>query len=169
MKKEFLFNDNIIDFEFDEVIDKKINVKVFHYFSNNLLFEKIEDRIICLKGIGKLFFQEGFPISLSISVLKEQGVEVSILHVADECLKNGWSPITTYNKLKSDFEEDIDKENHYDLHLLKKFCESNYEDQREMIFEYLFKCKTDDVRNKKNENPIDWLQLLVTSGAKNKL
>jgi hypothetical protein len=101
------------------------------------LVEQIGDRIICLKGIGKLFYQDGFPISLSISEMKNKGIEVSIFHVADECMKNGWSPKTTFNKLKADFEDDIDK-NIIDLDLLKKFCYSSYEDQREMIFKYLF-------------------------------
>ena len=103
----------------------------------DLLIQKFGDRLICLKGVGKLFYQDGFPISISISELKKKGIEVSILHVADECLKNGWSAKTTFNNLKTDMEEDIDR-NAYDISLLKSFCYADYERQREMIFEYLF-------------------------------
>jgi hypothetical protein len=125
--------------------------------SNELVIEKFDDRLICIKGVGKLFYQDGFPISLSVTELKKKGVEVSILHVADECLKNGWSAKTTYNKIKSDFEEDIDG-NTFDFDLLKNFCYSDYEQQREMIFEYLFKCSPDDVRNGENIHPLNWLR-----------
>ena len=109
----------------------------------NLLISKFGDRLICLKGVGKLFYQDGFPISMSISQLKKAGIEVSILHVADECMKNGWSAKTICNKLKADMEEDIDH-NTYDLKLLENFCYSSYEEQREMIFQYLF---NDDKEN----------------------
>jgi hypothetical protein len=121
------------------------------------LVEEFGDRKICLKGVGKMFYQEGFPISMAISEFKKKGIEVSILHVADECLKNGWSPKTTFNKLKADFEEDIDKQNQYDLELLRSFCWNSYEMQREMIFEYLFKSSTNDVRNGTNKQPLEWL------------
>lgn len=104
---------------------------------SDITIELFGDRMIAIKGIGKMFFQDGFPISMSISELKKQNVEVSIFHVADECLKNGWSANTTYNKLKADFEDDIDG-NEYDLELLKQFCNSDYDSQREMIFQYLF-------------------------------
>ena len=127
---------------------------------HNFLIEKFDNRLICLKGVGKLFYQEGFPISLSVNKMKENGIEVSLLHVADECLKNGWSAKTTINKLKEDFEDDIDG-NNYDLELLEKFCYASYEEQREMIFEYLFKCKTDDVRSDKNKEPLNWLRYVL--------
>lgn len=102
---------------------------------------EIKGRKIAITGIGKLFYQEGFPISMAASELKNKNIEVSILHVADECLKNGWSGKTTFNKLKVDFEEDIDKTNHFDLKALEKFCYTDYETQREMIFKYLFGSK----------------------------
>jgi hypothetical protein len=125
--------------------------------NKDFLIEKIGDRTICLKGIGKMFFQEGFPISMAVSILKKKGIEVSIIHVADECLKNGWSPKTTFNKLKVDFEDDTEN-NTYDLKLLKMFCNSSYEEQREIIFQYLFNTSTDSVRNNKNNIPLNWLK-----------
>jgi hypothetical protein len=98
---------------------------------------EIEGRRVVIKGVGKMFYQDGFPISMSISVLKERGFEVSIFHIADECMKNGWSPKTTFVKLKEDFEDGF-KEDRCDFEALKKFCYASYEDQREMIFNYLF-------------------------------
>jgi len=98
----------------------------------------IENRKIAIKGIGKLFYESGFPISMTVSELKKRGIEVSILHVADECFKNGWSKETILNKFKVDFEDDIDK-NNFDFKRLELFCSSTYEEQRELIFNYLFK------------------------------
>lgn len=125
--------------------------------SQDFLIENFGERKICLRGVGKMFYQDGFPISMAISELKKNGIEVSILHVADECLKNGWSAKTTYNKLKADFEDDIDKENRCDLKLLEKFCLSDYDGQREMIFQYLFNYSTDDVRVNKTKAPLNWV------------
>lgn len=104
---------------------------------NKIVVNEFNGRLIAIKGIGKMFYQEGFPVSMSVSELKKKGVEASIFHVADECLKNGWSSKTTYNKLKADFVDDIDK-NNYDAESLEKFCYAEYEKQREMIFNYLF-------------------------------
>ncbi len=56
----------------------------------NLTF--IDGKAIIIGGIGKLYYQDGFPIPMAISHLKKQGVSVSILHIADELLKNGWRP-----------------------------------------------------------------------------
>lgn len=119
-------------------------VRFLHYpqkklsMKSDIIVEQFGDRFICIKGVGKLFYQDGFPISMAVSILKERGVEVSIFHVADECMKNGWSAKTTINKLRADFEDDIDK-NKFDLNVLITFCNSEYEDQREMILNYLFK------------------------------
>lgn len=120
----------------------------------------IGDRKICIAGIGKLFYQDGYPISMAVSEMGKKGIEVSILHVADECLKNGWSAKTTYNKLISDFDTDIDK-NKIDKDHLKLFLNSDYEAQREMIFEYLFGCSTNDVRSGKNREPIDFIKSIL--------
>jgi len=113
-----------------------------------IVIEKIGDRKIAIGGIGQLFFKEGFPISISVSELKKQGIEVSLYHVADECLKNGWSPKTTINKLIADFQDDIDG-NDFDKEELEKFCFAAFIEQRHMIFKYLFGSK---------ENASSWLK-----------
>lgn len=91
----------------------------------------IRDRKILIKGVGRLFYERGLPISIVIDEMVKKGIEVSIFHVADECLKHGWSKETTYKKLKEDL--------FYDFPMLKDFIYAEYERQREMINEYLFK------------------------------
>ncbi|MBC8051887.1 MAG: hypothetical protein H7Y13_02365 [Sphingobacteriaceae bacterium] len=122
-----------------------------------IMIETIGGRTIALKGVGKMFYQSGYPISMAVEDLKKQGIEVSILHVADECLKNGWSPKTTFTKLKEDFADDLEG-NKIDLVLLERFCNAEYLDQREIIFEYLFGCTTNDVRAGKNDAPLNFLR-----------
>jgi hypothetical protein len=107
---------------------------------NDILIEKIGDRNIAIKGIGRLFYESGFPISFSISELKKKGIEVSILHVVDELIRNGWSTKTILNRITADFEDDIDN-NIIDIDSIITFFNSTYENQREMIFNYLFKTK----------------------------
>lgn len=97
--------------------------------------ENIDNRKICIFGIGKMFYQEGFPIGMAIRELNKQNIECSVFHIADECLKNGWSSKTTYTKLR---EELVDSSISFDVLKLEKFCFSEYEEQRQMIFEYLF-------------------------------
>lgn len=116
-----------------------------------IIIDKFGDRTICIGGVGKIFYQEGVPVSMSISKLKEKGIEVSILHVADECLKNGWSAKTTLNRLMAEIEDDIDK-NYYDIPILEKFCNATYEEQREMIFNFLFESK---------ENALGWARTKI--------
>jgi hypothetical protein len=116
----------------------------------------INGRQIVLKGVGKAFYQNGFPISIAILKAKELGAEVSLLHVADECLKHGWSETTVIRKLKEEFADDPER-NQYDIGLLERFVWASYEDQREMIFQYLFGCSTNDVRSGENTYPLKWL------------
>lgn len=100
------------------------------------------DRTICYGGIGKMFYQEGFPVSMAVAELKKHNCEVSLFHVADECLKNGWSAQTTIRKLSDDFSDD--KHIPFDKHGLTTFCNATYQDQREMIFNYLFQASSDE-------------------------
>ena len=113
--------------------------KTKYYSMDNLLIENINGVDIVLKGIGKFFFQDGFPISMSISIFREKNIKVSLYHIASECMQNGWSSKTTFNKLMDEIADDIDG-NTYDITIseLEKFCYASYEKQREIIFDYLF-------------------------------
>lgn len=102
-----------------------------------LEIHNINGQKICLSGVGKLFYQDGLPISISANKLKKQGIKLSWLHVADECLKHGWSPKTTYRKIREDIADSGEKL--FDTELLYNFCHTSYEDQRDMIFKDLFK------------------------------
>lgn len=98
--------------------------------------EEIAGRTVCIGGIGKMFYEEGFPISIAVEYLRREDVEVSIFHIADECMKNGWSADTAYRKLREELSDGgID----FKQDELYRFCHACYEDQREMIFEFLFK------------------------------
>lgn len=132
---------------------------------NNFLIETFNDRTICLKGVGKMFYQEGFPISMAVFELKKKGIEVSFLHMIEEFWDNGWSWKTIEMKLRGELEEDIDKAIQIDMDYLKSFYDcleqpkrsnGGYEESREMIFQYLFKTSTNNVRNRTNKEPIIW-------------
>jgi len=94
--------------------------------------ETFGERNICVKGIGKMFYQEGYPIGMLINEINKKGIEVSVLHIADECLKHGWSAETTIRKLTEELNDSGLDSN------VAEFCNSTYEAQREMIFKYLF-------------------------------
>lgn len=103
-----------------------------------IVVENINGREIAIKGVGKLFYQEGVPLEISADILFEKGVEISWLHIADELLKNGWSNKRVYNTLShillySKYESNIP--------LLKEFIYKEYNEQRDMIFNFLFENK----------------------------
>lgn len=98
----------------------------------------IENKNIVIKGLGKLFYQDGIPLSISIHHLKSKNIEVSTLHIADELLKNGWKEKTVVNKITEELKGYITNKQLEDI---KTFCNSSYEEQREMIFNSLFKNK----------------------------
>lgn len=113
-----------------------------------IIVEQFGNRTIVIRGIGKMFYQEGFPISMAVSEFSKNNIEVSVLHVADECLKNGWSAETTFRKIRDDFKDGLEKLNEEQLF---KFCNSEYEEQREMIFQYLFGSPSEEFINNKNK------------------
>ena len=59
----------------------------------------VNDRNICTKGVGKLFYEQGFPLSQTADILKEKGIEISWFNVIDEFWNNGWSWETIEMKL----------------------------------------------------------------------
>lgn len=105
----------------------------------------IDGQMIVIGGIGKLYYQDGFPIPMAISHLKKKGAKVSILHIADELLKNGWRPDRVHQRLKAECEDVIAGDNldPIDWEEVRRFCYAEYEDQREMIFRSLFTSRLD--------------------------
>lgn len=105
----------------------------------------IGERKIIINGIGKLFYEKGFPLSISVDKLSEKGIEVSLYHIIEEFWNNGWSWKTIENKLRGEVEDD--KRLVLDFEKLKYFYEcleqpkranGGYEESREIIFKYLF-------------------------------
>jgi len=94
---------------------------------------EIGTRKVVVRGFGKMFYQEGMPIGILAQEAVKKGFEISWLHVADELLKHGWSPETTYKKLREEMTD-----SGLPTSDIREFCDKSYEDQREMIFKYLF-------------------------------
>ncbi len=97
---------------------------------------EIEDKKIIIKGIGKLYYQEGLPMGIAAQRAIEMGYTVSWLHVADELLKEGWRPDRIIPKFREEIEDDNSSE--IDIKAIEKFVYSTYEEQRQMIFNSLF-------------------------------
>ena len=124
-----------------------------------LKIELINKRFVCIGGVGRMFYQNGFPISMAIQELKKKGVEVSIYHVAKECLDQGWKPNRVYSKLSEDFRDDISRSK-YDFEDLKKFCFADFNTQSKMIFDYLFNGDLDSAKFFFDMNLIDYINEL---------
>ena len=115
----------------------------------------INDRKICVGGIGEVFYQDGFPISMSIDILKDMGVEVSVLNVVDELYKNGWTKKRIVAVMEQEIEGCSDMVSEFiDLGMSGErqdgtpplgkewiYSKSGYELQREAIFKSLFENK----------------------------
>jgi hypothetical protein len=112
-------------------------------------FEVIDvgDKKICVAGVGKLFFEGGFPISMTMEEFRKVDVEISFLHLIDELWSNGWSWETIEKKLVGELSDDINNSLEFDLVELERFYKcleqpyrknGGYEESREMFFKYLF-------------------------------
>ena len=113
----------------------------------SLKIMSVGDRNIIVKGVAKLYYQDGFTLSMSKDILKENGFELSWLHVADELYKHGWSEKRCLSTLRNEIDDDTT------YNLCVKFIKvakgtktllytgSGYEDQRAMLFNYLFESK----------------------------
>ena len=97
---------------------------------------EVSGRRIIVRGIGRLFFEHGLPIGMSVRKAEEDGFEVSWLHIADDLLKNGIPPDSVLSKIR---EEASDSAlGTVDMVAVEMFVWMDYDDQRAMIFEYLF-------------------------------
>lgn len=133
----------------------------------NFSIHQYGEKNICIGGVGKLFYQDGYPLSMCVAELKKQDVEVSLLHLVEELWNNGWSWKTIENKLQGELTDDIDGVLSIDMNFLKSFYDcleqprrinGGYEESREMIFKYLFGTSTGDVFRGLNPEPLNWLR-----------
>lgn len=120
----------------------------------------IGNRTIVIKGVARSFYEGGFPISISMEEFSKRGIEVSLLHLAEQCWENGWSTETILKKLKGECDLDINKVMgaiHWET--LEKFCNcleqpkranGGYEESREMIFQYLFGMASNEAKQDVN-------------------
>lgn len=127
---------------------------------------EIEGRTIIVEGIGKMFYQDGFPMPIAVNLAKEKGIKVSFLHLAKELLCE-WAPKTVIRKMSEDFSAGILGDEELDLELITKFVHLEYKDRQEMIFEYLFGCSYSScVENYKTNKPIDKVFNSVLNASK---
>jgi hypothetical protein len=116
------------------------------YQKDDFKFIESGNTKICVAGVAKLFYQSGFPISMAVTLFKEQGVQVSLLHLIDEFWNNGWSWKTIEMKLRGELSDDIEKvldvnfqelESFYNLLEQPKRANGGYEESREVIYKYI--------------------------------
>ena len=112
-----------------------------------LQYVYIGGKSVVVSGIGKLYYQDGFPISMTHDILKERNIGISWLNVADELYKNGWTETRCLTVLRQEIDND---ETYNEVESFIKaakgtkekfYTGTGYEDQREMIFNSLFKDK----------------------------
>lgn len=94
--------------------------------------ETIGNKLICLGGLGKFYYESGLPIDIQIDLLKEKypNIEISHLHLARELMRNGWPDKRIVNTIEVVLCTDKAKQ-------VETFCALEWEDQNEMIFDYL--------------------------------
>lgn len=118
---------------------------------NELNIKKVGNRTICIGGLGKLFYQDGLPIGISAQLLKNEGIETSFYHVADELLKHGWSSDTVISKMTEEMQDDLNVDN-TQIGEIISFCNADYKEQREMIFKFLFGITPDEMSERLKVN-----------------
>ena len=102
----------------------------------------IGSRKIIIKGIGRAFYELGYPIGITTLTAIENGYEISWLHIADELL-NEWSPKTVFSKLLGEIDNMIPTDERPNVKEIYNFCFSDYDTQRQMIYNYLWVDKED--------------------------
>jgi hypothetical protein len=95
----------------------------------------VEERQVCIGGIGKMYFQDGLPIEITADILTEKGIEVSWYHIVDELIRNGWNNVRVTNTLTPILK---DSKHSGMLDTVINYINQPYEKQREIIFKYLF-------------------------------
>jgi hypothetical protein len=110
---------------------------------NPLKVITVEEKQICVGGIGKMFFEHGLPISITIDQLSKNDIGFNLLNLVDEFIKNGWEEKTIISKISEELDSLVSKT---DIDNIQNFIKSDYEDQREMIFKSLFNTSSEDAK-----------------------
>ena len=101
----------------------------------------IDNKRICINGIGTFYFEQGIPISITISKLIEKGIEVNYYKLVDEMLKADINHERIYPLISEAISELIEIDLSERIKIRKQvnlFLVSDYETQRELIFNSLF-------------------------------
>lgn len=102
---------------------------------NILQIEDIGGKLIAVKGVGKMLYQEGVPLGITAKFLADKGVVVSWIHIADELLKESWMP----DRIVARFVEELqDEKQDISIETIREFVTSDYDKQRSMIFNTIF-------------------------------
>lgn len=136
---------------------------------DSILVESFDGKNIALKGVGKMFYQDGFPLTMIASELNKKNIEISPYHLVEELWNNGWEWKTIERKLKEEIEDSIECTINIDIDNLHKFYDcleqpkranGGYEESREMIYNYLFPNTESSLNFVKNKLFKTWLQKL---------
>lgn len=93
----------------------------------------INNQPVVLRGVGRMYYESGLPIVFQIDELKKRGIKVSLLHIADELLKENWSVKRIMNTLTEDKILTLEETTE-----IQKFCYEDYDAQRSTIFKSLY-------------------------------
>lgn len=102
---------------------------------------EINGNKIVIKGIAKLYFEQGIPISITMAKCFENRISVSPYKLADEFIKAGISNERTESILSEAIHEIVEIPHEHRLNMINKirtFLVSDYETQREFIYNSLF-------------------------------
>ena len=103
---------------------------------------EVNSKLICVSGIGKMYFENGLPVSISVQTLQKNGIIYNLLNIADEFAKQGWKKRSILNLLSDELNiSEKEKES------VSIFLNSSYEEQRELIFQSLTKIKSSEAKN----------------------
>jgi len=115
--------------------------------TESLKIKPFPGREVCIGGVGKMFYEGGFPIGMCVKMLSDKGIQTSFYHLIDELWNNGWSWETIEMKLRGEVADDVDGALNIDFNDLERFynlleqpkrSNGGYEESREMLFQFLY-------------------------------
>jgi len=98
----------------------------------------IDDRLVCIGGVGTIFHESGFPLGMSALELSKRGIELSWFHVIKELYFQYTSNDRLFNKIVAEIEDAKIDNIQVNVNEIKRFIYGDWETQREMMFQYLW-------------------------------